>query len=264
MTLQHIGEAARNVAEKAAERAEYLRATKAERIAEGVRLYGWRPDADCANCGDTGLWPNSSNYCGCPAGTAKQIRDRDARSRSEWERRWVLTNVPRRFQGYRLETSPLDAMVVDVARRWISRDPVDTGINLLITGSVGVGKTGLAIGALWELHERGVQPLWFVSTSALIDAMRPNSGEDGMLATCQKASVLVLDDLGTTRGTDWEQDRLFALLNARYEEQRPTIVTTNVEIAELAASIGERSVSRLLEQHVIVAVDGPDRRLVTA
>lgn len=261
--MHSLADAAKTAQDRLAELAEYKATHKAQIIADGVDKYGWSPDADCANCGDTGMWPNSLSFCGCAAGNARQLRDREAKAATEWERRWQLTNVPRRFRGYRLGSSPLPAELVAIAAEWCERKPTETGANLIITGSIGCGKTGLAIGALYELHQSGVQPLWFISTSSLIDAMKPG-GDESSLVTCQKAAVLVLDDLGTTRGTDWEQERLFALLNARYEDERPTIVTTNVTIPDLAASVGARTVSRLMEQHMIVPVDGPDMRRMSA
>lgn len=259
--MQPISEAAANAAIRAQERAELARnTTPDQRLARGVELYGWQPDADCSWCGDTGKMPVSGEYCTCDAGKRQRADDRSAQLAQDWERRWVQSNVPRRFRDYRLDRSPLPADLIDRIRSWVEADPGASGTNLLFTGSTGVGKTGGGVGALWALHERGVQPLWYVSTSALIDSLKPG-GDESMLVTCQRASVLMLDDLGTTRGTDWEQDRLFALLNTRYEAERPTIITTNCAFSDLAVSIGERTVSRILEQHVMIAVDGPDRRL---
>lgn len=261
MSFVPMGDAIGTAARRATDIAERVRSTSPEeRIRRGVELYGWSPEAQCSWCGDTGQTPLSGQYCECPAGIKRSEDDVSARLMSEWERRWGMTNVPRRFRDYRLETSPVGPDVVAVVRQWIASDPLASGANLIITGSVGTGKTGLAVGALWDLHQAGVQPLWFVSASGLIDALRPNSGDDRMFEICQRAAVLVIDDLGTTRGTAWEQDRLFALCNARYEDQRPTIVTTNVTYKVLAESIGERIVSRLTESHAAVPVGGDDLR----
>lgn len=259
--MNSLADAARSAADRLESLAQYKAENKAAIIADGVIKYGWSPDADCSNCGDTGMWPNSLSYCGCPAGRSRDLRDREQRTRDDWERRWATTNVPRRFRGYRLETSPLSRDLIEIARDWIAGRPAETGSNLIILGSIGTGKTGAGIGALYALHESGVQPLRFQSTSALIDAMKPG-GDESVLIACQKAAVLMLDDLGTTRGTDFEQDRLFALLNSRYEDERPTIVTSNVTIQDLAKSIGDRVVSRLTESCAVMSVDGPDLRKI--
>lgn len=63
--------------------------------------------------------------------------------------------------------------------------------------------------------------------------------------------VIAKGDLGATRGTDWEQDRLYALVNARYEAELPR---------NLTEAVGERIASRLLEGAEVVSVGGGDRR----
>lgn len=262
--MQRIDTAMAGAAERAATIAERINEmTREQRMARGVAAYGWPADASCDRCGDTGELPMSRTYCECAAGGRKRAVDAEARLTAEWERRWLATGVPKRFRGYRLETSPLntpaDRHLVELARGWAAGDPVASGRNLVISGGVGCGKTGFAIGALYELHAAGVGRLHYTSTSALIDALKPG-GEEGVLTTAQRAECLALDDLGTTRGTDWEQDRLYALLNARYEEQVPTIITTNVALPDLAASVGERIVSRLVEGCVVIALGGIDRR----
>ena len=79
------------------------------------------------------------------------------------------------------------------------------------------------------------------------------------------AKVLVLDDLGTRANnerTDWVQDRIFALINYRYDEQLPVLVSTNYSLAELADRLGhERIVSRLIEMCRIVKIEGDDYRI---
>lgn len=261
--MQSIQDAARNAATKAEQIAEQRRnTTPAERIARGVAQFGWTPSATCDRCGDTGKYPLSGQFCEeCPEGQRKREQDESDRQANELVRRWVMTGVPRRFAGYRLDTSPCSPAVIERVRRWIAADPCANGAGLILTGGVGAGKTGVAIGALWEFHVAAGGDLQFISTTALLDALKPESGEDDVLRSLQKATVLVLDDLGTTRGTEWERDRLFALLNARYENQRPTITTSNLKIADLAKSVGERSVSRLVEGATIVAVDGDDFRM---
>jgi DNA replication protein DnaC len=229
-------------------------------IADGVEKFGWSPDALCAACGDTGQIPRTNVTCTCAAGRRRQITDRQSRARREFEKRWEEAGVPRRFARCRLERA-LDPAAAEEARAWIERLADEAGENLILSGPTGTGKTGLAIGILWEIHERALLARFrFVGCSAFLDALRPG-GDSGLLAACQDADCLVFDDLGTARGTEWEMERIYALFNARYEAERPTIVTTNASIAELSQSIGARVVSRLVEVAKLVVMDGPDRRL---
>ena len=59
--------------------------------------------------------------------------------------------------------------------------------------------------------------------------------------------LLHLDDLGAEKQTDWVLEQLYSLVNERYEQERPIIVTTNLGFEHLEQQIGERTVSRLVE-----------------
>jgi DNA replication protein DnaC len=250
--------------ERIAATSEGHAAMKAAAIAKGVAEHGWSEDADCSICGDTGVVANTNLVCRCPAGRAEALRQKADAAQNELNQRWIDSKVPRRFRDYRLDGAPNQAVAAQV-RAWLDDRPLESGANLIITGPVGVGKTGLAIGALWELQVydpqgRGPSPMRFAGVPALLDALRPDSGDGHSMRECQWAACLVLDDLGASRGTEWEQERLYVLINARYEAQKPTIVTTNVGVRELAESLGERTISRLTELASVVVADGSDLR----
>lgn len=108
---------------------------------------------------------------------------------------------------------------------------VETG--LLFTGSVGVGKTHLAIAILKELIEKkGAKCLFYESGSLLKtiqDSYNPISqtSEMRVLAPVYQADVLVLDELGATVPTNWVRDTLYQIINTRYNNKKLTIFTTN-------------------------------------
>ena len=108
---------------------------------------------------------------------------------------------------------------------------VETG--LLFMGSVGVGKTHLAIAVLKELVEKkGVTCLFYESGSllkAIQDSYNPVSqtSEMRVLAPVYQAEVLVLDELGATVPTNWVRDTLYQIINTRYNNKKLTIFTTN-------------------------------------
>lgn len=105
--------------------------------------------------------------------------------------------------------------------------------GLLFMGSVGVGKTHLAIAILKDLIEKkGVNCLFFESGSllkAIQDSYNPVSetSEMRVLAPVYQAEVLVLDELGATVPTNWVRDTLYQIINTRYNNQKLTIFTTN-------------------------------------
>src|SRR5215469_3486110 len=104
--------------------------------------------------------------------------------------------------------------------------------GLLLMGPSGVGKTHLAVAALKELIRRGHQGL-FCDYRELLKEIQASynpasqSTEMAILEPVRTAEVLVLDDLGASKPSDWVRDIVGIVLNARYNEKRTTIITTN-------------------------------------
>ncbi len=169
------------------------------------------------------------------------------------------------------------------ARNFVKAYPLETeGKGLLLTGSIGVGKTHLAVGMLQALiSDRGAKGL-FVDYRDLLKQVQNSynksvsATELEVLAPVFEAEVLVLDELGASKPTDWVWDTVAHILNTRYNDRRTTIITTNYANLEpgVAASgpkaavreetlgdrIGERMRSRLQEMCVAVEVHGADFR----
>ena len=77
----------------------------------------------------------------------------------------------------------------------------------------------------------------------------------------KEAALLVLDDLGAEKVTDWAREQIFIIINRRYESMLPTVITTNYTTAELVNRLGQRTVSRLVEMTTAYTVDTRDYRL---
>jgi DNA replication protein DnaC len=133
--------------------------------------------------------------------------------------------------------------------------------------ATGIGKTHLAVGVLRALVTDSIveRPL-FVFVPEFLDRIRQSfddkTGKTGrMMERVRQADLLVLDDLGAERTSEWVQEQLTIILNARWSHGLSTIITTNASLEELRASLGDRAQSRLkgsLAERVIV--DGEDRR----
>jgi DNA replication protein DnaC len=146
-----------------------------------------------------------------------------------------------------------------------------TGPSLLIAGPTGTGKTYQAYGAIRALLAQRVRLRWQAITSAdLHAAMRPRpSGAIGhdperVLAEHIRCPLLLLDDLGAAKPSEFTEELTYRLLNARYNDMTPTVFTTNLPIADLRSVLGDRIVSRLAEVTSRVVLDGADRRRITA
>jgi len=161
------------------------------------------------------------------------------------------------------------------ARKFVESYPLgNKGNGLLLTGSIGVGKTHLAVGILRELvTERGATGL-FCDYRDLLKQVQNSynkqvaATETAILQPVFDAEVLVLDELGAYKPTDWVWDTAAQILNTRYNSKRTTILTTNyanlpagsIKEDTLGDRIGERMRSRLQEMCAMVQLQGKDFR----
>jgi DNA replication protein DnaC len=139
------------------------------------------------------------------------------------------------------------------------------GEGVMIHGGVGTGKTFLAVAVLFDLLKSyDYREVMFATMPDLLDRIRASYNaptRDDVLERALEVQVLVLDDLGTEKVTDWVREKVYQIINRRYNEQLCTICTTNLAPSQLAKHIGERTVSRLMEMCRVVKLDGADRRV---
>lgn len=158
--------------------------------------------------------------------------------------------VPKRFEAAHVDQ--LSGDLAEVAGEW------DGESNVLLLGGVGTGKTHAAVAMARVRYEDGCGVM-FAPAVELLDDLRPNGPEGTMDRACE-VDVLVLDDLGSERPTDWTGERLYRLVNRRWLEERPTLVTANLSAEALEAAVGGRMFSRLWHGALAVEVAGEDRR----
>jgi DNA replication protein DnaC len=211
------------------------------------------------------------------------------------ERRLAAAHIPERYRHYTLDgyetafrgADPSLGRAHLTARKFVEAYPVDTaGKGLLFTGSIGVGKTHLAVGVLRRLvQERGVRGL-FVDYRELLKSIQNSynpqvqTTELELLQPVFAAEVLVLDDLGAQKPNEWVWDTVALILNTRYNDKQTTIITTNYPDLQAGAGfkvdekgnkpaksedtlgdrIGDRMRSRLAEMCVRVEMTGADFR----
>src|SRR6202522_2874544 len=204
----------------------------------------------------------------------------------------AAARIPKRYEHCELSNFTIDFPGADrsvslaqiSASRFVQEfDPRD-GKGLLLVGGIGTGKTHLAVGILKELiAARGCACL-FCDYRELLKQIQ-NSYNDSVQATelqvlrpVFEAEVLVLDELGAVKPSEWVWDTVSLILNTRYNDNRTTIITTNFEDQPAAGTngggsirmaaraeslgdrIGERMRSRLHEMCRIIKMDGEDFR----
>src|SRR5207248_10818276 len=135
------------------------------------------------------------------------------------------------------------------ACKFVEEYPVDN-TGLLLIGSIGVGKTHLAVGIIKELLVSKGIPCLFYDYRELLKQIQ-NSYNDSVKATelevlrpVFESEVLVLDELGAVKPTEWVWDTVSLILNTRYNNNRTTIITTNYPDDAARDSNGNSELSR--------------------
>lgn len=163
------------------------------------------------------------------------------------------------------------AMARDLAEDFVRKYPkVEKG--LFFMGRCGVGKTHLAVAIISELiNKKGIPCLFYDFRDLLSEIKSTYTGgstisESMVLRPVLEKEILVLDELGAQKVTEWMRDTLTYIINRRYNEKRNTIITSNwMDEAEdeedtLVGRIGYRLRSRLYEMCQVWEIVGEDYR----
>jgi DNA replication protein DnaC len=249
----------------------------------------------CALCDGTG-WKTLPVPPGAPGD--RRVTRCDCQLQARHESLLAAARIPRRYEHCELSNFKLEDQSSRIqaafraAGRFVQDYPLDK-TGLLLVGNSGAGKTHLAVGIAKALiQEKNIECVFYdyaILLKEIQESYNPSvqTTELGLLRPVFETEVVVLDDLGSVRPTDWRWDTIRLILNTRYNDRRTTIVTTNfadepapgaadpdgprksesMAAAQAAARketlgdrIGETMRSRLHEMCQFVAMEGDDFR----
>jgi DNA replication protein DnaC len=171
--------------------------------------------------------------------------------------------VPRKFLAKTIDNFEADnphlKQILSEARAYIatfSTAPEDDGSacrGLVLRGPEGTGKTHMAVAILRAVISQGYQAMFYNVSDLFLDLRRTmteegkSQSEADLIHPLRSADLLVLDDLGMERASDYTREILYTVINSRYAEDRATIITTNCNKNELLERLGRSTTSRLQE-----------------
>lgn len=185
---------------------------------------------------------------------AQAARVAEERIREQFGRAGIPRRLRERtFAEYRVETDEQRralTAVRDFAEQF--EEHAERGTVLVLAGRTGTGKGHLAAAASMQIIRAG-RTVMFATAREILLWLRASwtdreaPGELEVLNRLVDVDLLVIDEIGVQFGTDAERDQLFGVIDGRYREQRPMILTTNLSPAKLKDVLGDRSFSRLRE-----------------
>ncbi len=142
---------------------------------------------------------------------------------------------------------------------------LNNGESLLLIGDIGTGKTHLAIASLLNLVYRPTFYKYkllqkkYISLPIFLNELKATDNEE-LLKDVSEAAFLVIDDLGIENLNEWSREKVFTLVNKRYQEKLPTLFISDLGASELVHKLDKRIMSRLHEMARGIVIGGEDMR----
>jgi len=133
---------------------------------------------------------------------------------------------------------------------------------LFLYGGAGTGKTYTAIILAWIALFRD-KTAYFSDVVSLLDELRPSNDEAYLvIKKCREVDVLILDDIGHEKSSQWVRERLYLIINSRWNNQKMTIFTSNFPIENLKRTVSGAVYSRVKGESLEVHLADKDKRII--
>lgn len=239
-------------------------------------------------------WIYNGEYEACNCEEAKKIRElqrieaekkiqeeKERAYREKIERMIAESKLGERFRTRTFENFILNdknKYAYEISKKYANefKKYKKDGTGLIFIGSYGTGKTHLAAAICHELIKQNYQPIFgtmitlLEKIKATYDDEYAKENEEQVIDKYTRCDLLVIDDLGKERPTEWAIEKLYYIINTRYERNLPVIITTNYSIEKLINRLtikdnvetAEAIVSRLYEMCVGIQMEWEDFRKI--
>lgn len=243
------------------------------RLQQSAGITGTAP-ATCEQHGEyTANTLGDGGMTGCPTcAKARQVAA-EAEERAEQQRLAVAARLERllgqaliparfaskTFANYRVACDR-QRVALGACESYAARfeEHAAAGRCLLLLGHVGNGKTHLAAAVASVVVQQHRRNVMYTTVARVCQQVKASYGKDAAqsereaLDLFRTPDLLILDEVGASYGTDFERMVMFEVVNARYEDVKPTIVISNLAAADLVGALGDRTADRLREGGGIV------------
>lgn len=212
---------------------------------------------ECPLCSGTGWRQDESQ--------AAAVVPCECRARTRLARALAAAQIPRRYSNcgfpdfdLRSESGQKNQSLWNafrIVQSYCDAYPQVEGKGLLLTGNNGVGKTHLIVALLKGLIEKGADGL-FLDYQELLKRIQTSydpaarTAEHRIIRPVLDAEILVIDDLGANRPTEWVEDTVHYILNNRYNEKKPTLLTANLSEQRMTGAEGNRKTHETFQDRV--------------
>ena len=209
------------------------------------------------------------NICKCEE-EEKQKQEQRLRNQ-EIERLKSRCFIERSQWNYTFENldEHTDKELIKKLKRYVDKfeSMKEKNTGLIIYGGVGTGKTYLTCSIVNAIIEKYMYECKMMNFSQILNELQKGGFDldrNEYINHLTNKTLLVIDDFGIERDTDYALEQVYNIINARYQKQKPIIITTNLDYKEMEKAqdniMLERIYSRILEICVPLKVDGTDKR----
>lgn len=248
-------------------------------IVFGDSVFLWKPTPERCSCDRAQAYWDEYDRKEAEKEALEAEAERKKELRERLDRLVGKSGIKKRFQQRTFENFKCDTrgrsysykIAKEYADGWMMH--YTNGDGLYIEGTNGTGKTHLAAAIALQLIGQGVPVICKTSSDLLMDIKKSfdNSGisEAQVLDVYKDVDLLIVDDLGKEQCSDWSMSTLYSIFNDRYEDMKPTIITTNYNVDDLIRVLTPKGydngkivaiISRLRETSTLITMAWEDIR----